>query len=255
MKHNSGRLGTLVIALLLAAAFAVGGLAVALRPPAAGRSTAAARLSLVATAVAHPVRDLPRTRARVRPVTHRPRAHPVARPAARPVTHRVRHQRRPTPKKAPFTLAVATRRGEAALASLHAKPVAGWKVHFEIYHGRYLGMADSGTKTVTLWVKATDSRQQLRITLAHELGHVLDYTTVGGSQRSQYLSLRGQSASTTRWYPCNGCEDYAYPVGDFAEVYALWLAGPGDFRSRFAATPTSAQLTRLGAFFTSLNSA
>ena len=159
------------------------------------------------------------------------------------------------PRRAPFTLAVATQRGQAALASLPVRPTAGWRVAFAVYRGRYLGMTDSGHKLITLWVKPTDSRQQLRITLGHELGHVLDFTTVGSDQRTRYLSLRGRAGSTTRWYPCNGCEDYAYPAGDFAEVYALWVAGAGDFRSRFAAAPNAGQLARLGSFFRTLGQA
>lgn len=154
-----------------------------------------------------------------------------------------------------FTQTAAQQRGSQALASLHRPVAHGWTVRFAVYRGRYVGFADATKKVVTLWVKPTDSQQNLRITLAHELGHVLDYTRLTEARRADYLEIRGRGGYRGRWYPCDGCEDYAAAAGDFAEVYAYWLAGAGDFRSRFAAAPDRAQLDRLGAFFTQLERA
>ena len=123
---------------------------------------------------------------------------------------------------------------------------------FEVYRGTYQGLADSGRKVVTIWVRSTDTRGKLRITIAHEMGHVLDYTALTAHDKGRYLSLRGRSGSTAAWYPANGTSDYASPAGDFAEVYALYLAGAGDFRSTFAPQPTSTQLSSLGQFFSDL---
>ena len=154
-----------------------------------------------------------------------------------------------------FTQAAAQQRGSRALASLHRPVARGWTVTFAVYRGRYVGFADATKKVVTLWVKPADSQQSLRITLAHEFGHVLDYTRLTEARRGDYLEIRGRGGYRGSWYPCNGCEDYNSAAGDFAEVYAYWLAGAGDFRSRFAPAPERAQLDRLGAFFTQLERA
>ena len=200
----------------------------------------------------------------VRPVrvAAKPRpAHIVKHPVARVVVHRAarvaRVARAVTPArakaKAPaFGAEEAQRRGAAAYASLGHRLPSDWVMVFEVYHGTYQGLADSGRKIVTIWVRASDTQNKLRITIAHEMGHVLDYTTLTDHDKGRYLSLRGRSNTTAPWYPANGTSDYAAPAGDFAEVYALYLAGAGDFRSTFAPQPTSSQLASLGQFFSDL---
>lgn len=191
---------------------------------------------------AAPMRPVPLPPRAVRPKTPR-RALPALAARTRP------------PRRPAFTPAAAQQRGAQALASLHRPVARGWTVQFAVYQGRNVGFADASTKVVTLWVKPTDSQQGLRITLAHELGHVLDFTRLTQAGRADYLELRGRAGHSGTWYPCNGCDDYDSAAGDFAEVYAYWLAGAGDFRSRFAPAPDSAQLQRLGAFFTQLERA
>ena len=125
-------------------------------------------------------------------------------------------------------------------------------MRYDVYTGTWQGLADSGTKVVTIWVRATDTQNKLRITIAHEMGHVLDYTTLTEHDRGRYLSLRGRSGCTAPWYPRNGTSDFASPAGDFAEVYALYRAGGGDFRSTFAPQPNASQLSSLSAFLSDL---
>lgn len=163
-----------------------------------------------------------------------PRAEPVRRtPVARPVQRESRQ-------------AYADRRGRAALAALgYPTERLGYAIVFRPYVGRELGRADGRTRTITLYVKPGQSERVLRITLAHEIGHVVDYLTSTDASRAAYLRARGLAPQ--RWFPCTGCSDYASPAGDFAEVFALWLAGPGDFRSRLAGPPPRAQLAQLGA--------
>lgn len=162
-----------------------------------------------------------------------PRTEPVRRtPAARPVPRESRQ-------------AYADRRGRAALAALgFPTERLGYAIVFRPYVGRELGRADGFTKTITLFVKPGLSDRSLRITLAHEIGHVVDFLTSTDASRAAYLRARG--LAPRRWFPCTGCSDYASPAGDFAEVFALWLAGPGDFRSRLAGPPPRAQLAELG---------
>jgi len=177
-------------------------------------------------------------------------ARQVARTEPRPVRHRVHVRRRPARHVAPAMSPVDL--GRAAFASLHTPLPAGWAIRFQPYQGSYQGLSSTDTRTVIIWVRRSDSRQELRITIAHELGHVLDFTTLTEADQHRFLELRGRSGFRGPWYPENGTSDYASPAGDFAEVYALWLAGPGDFRSTFAARPSSSQLAQVGQLFQEL---
>lgn len=143
----------------------------------------------------------------------------------------------------------ADRRGKAALAALDY-PVAklGYDVVFRPYTGGTLGLADTRTRSITLYVKRSHSDFQLRVSLAHEVGHVLDFTRSTAVTHRDYLVARGLAAGT-QWFGCNGCTDYLTPAGDFAEVFALWLAGPGDYRSEMAPAPGRAKLAELSRRF------
>lgn len=152
----------------------------------------------------------------------------------------------------PFTVQDAQRLGQAAYDSLGRRLPEGWRMRFLVYAATYQGLADSGKQVVTIWVRKTDTVAKLRITEAHELGHVLDYTTLDPPGRQKYLSLRGRSDCRDAWYPANGTTDFASPAGDFAEVYALYRGGAGDFRSTFAPQPTSAQLHEIASLFSQL---
>jgi hypothetical protein len=141
-------------------------------------------------------------------------------------------------------------RGREALESLpYPWEELGYDVRFRPYTGGRLGVADPDTETITVFVKDSQSAQSLRITVAHELGHALDFRTGNDEQRSRYRELRGIRAGTP-WFPCNGCDDFASPAGDYAEVFALFVAGRGDFRSRMASEPSDAQLRELAPLFT-----
>ncbi len=189
-----------------------------------------------ATAPARPDKGKAARAARRAPAAQ-PAAQPAARAAARP---------------APFTAAEAERRGRAAYNSLHHALPTGWRLDVRVYAGTNQGLADSAARRVTLWVRSSDTPAELRITLAHELGHVLDYTTLSDRDRQRYLELRDRVGSTAPWYPRNGTSDYASPAGDFAEVYALWRGGAGDFRSTFAPAPDRAHLDQAVSLFREL---
>ena len=143
----------------------------------------------------------------------------------------------------------AERRGREALQSLHYPwRDLGYTVEFRTYQGGTLGTANSKTKKIVVYVRASHSRQVLRTTIAHELGHALDFEYATVERRRDYRSIRKLNQST-RWYPCNGCSDYDSHAGDWAEVFAVWLAGPGDFRSNVAPAPSKEQLRRLAPLF------
>ena len=85
--------------------------------------------------------------------------------------------------------------------------------------------------------------------LGHEIGHAVDFTMTTDAERAEYRRIRG--LDDRAWYPsCNGCSDYASPVGDWAETFAFWLLGDGSFASQLALKPTAAQLTALTPIFT-----
>lgn len=140
-------------------------------------------------------------------------------------------------------------RGRAALASLdYDWRALGYSVVFRPYDGHGLGSANRATRLITVYVRRGQSALSLRVSLAHELGHALDFEHGTQERRNAYSRIRGLDPSRA-WFPCNRCNDYASPAGDFAEVFAAWLVGPGDFRSRLAGPPTAQQLRELGPLF------
>lgn len=143
----------------------------------------------------------------------------------------------------------ARERGLAALRSLpYPWQELGVSLDFRPYNGGLLGLYDPQRNRVTVYVSDRHSAQGLRVTIAHELGHALDAAVGTTASRRAYLVARGLSASTP-WLPCRGCSDFASGAGDFAEVFALQVAGRGDFRSQLAGEPTPAELQRLAPFF------
>jgi hypothetical protein len=175
----------------------------------------------------------------------------AARRAAAPVV---------TPKAAPVrhTTAVVTRtvstesylaRGTRIYNSFHYDVTKlGYRMVFKPSVHGLLGLTDGGARTVTVYIRSTESDVVLAHSIAHEIGHALDFSRGSDAKHQLYLSIRHLSTSQY-WYGCNNCTDYATPAGDWAEVFAQWLAGPGDFRSQMGGVPSSAQLSQLGDLF------
>lgn len=139
-------------------------------------------------------------------------------------------------------------RGRAALRALAYDPASlGYRVRFLPYRGDLLGTTHRRSRLITVYVQRGQSELTLRTTIAHELGHALDFAHGDDERRDAYRQVRGLPGG--RWFPCDSCDEYASPAGDFAEVFAVWLAGPGDFRSRLAGPPTPAQLRELAPLF------
>lgn len=143
----------------------------------------------------------------------------------------------------------AAQRGRDALQSLpYPWRELGYSVEFREYSGGQLGSANSRTKRIVIYVKGSQSKQSLRVTIAHELGHALDFEHATVARRDDYRVIR-RIDRRAPWYPCDRCSDYASHAGDWAEVFAYWLAGPGDFRSKVAGPPDRQQLQRLAPLF------
>lgn len=143
-----------------------------------------------------------------------------------------------------------TARGRAALGRLgYDWRRLGYSLRFLPYAGGRLGTANSKKREITIYVGRYQSELSLRTTLAHELGHALDFGHGTAQRRDAYREIRGLSRSSP-WFPCNRCDDLSSPAGDFAESFAVWLVGPGEFRGRLRPAPDARQLRELRELFT-----
>jgi hypothetical protein len=241
---------TRVAAAGLLVGFVAGALAlrpnVALTPP----GTDAAELAMGDSRLEAASRHRAYLRSRALLAAARP-VHVVTPPAARPAVPALPAMVRQT---APVVTRSATAasyltRGRRIYSSFHYDlGRLGFRVVFKPASQGLLGLTDSRARTITIYVRSTESDVVLAHSIGHEMGHALDFSR-GSSAKSQlYLTIRHLSPSLD-WFGCNSCSDYATPAGDWAEVFAQWLAGPGDFRSQLAGPPTSGQLVLLGPLF------
>jgi hypothetical protein len=142
-------------------------------------------------------------------------------------------------------------RGAQALALIdYPWQQTGYTIVFAGPRAGLLGLSSTSDRTVTVFIRTSQPSAAIARVLAHEIGHAVDFAFTTSAEREEYRLLRG--LGTTPWYPdCGECSDYAYPAGDFAEVFTYWLLGPGAFRSTIGAVPTAAQLPQLAAIFAS----
>ena len=184
------------------------------------------------------------------PTTTKPR--PVATTAATP---RPRATPTPTPPRqvtqaAPVPTGTEQQRGEQALARINYPwQNFGYTISFEPGDSTYLGLTDSGTRVIHIFVRNNESLDTLARTIGHELGHVLDFTLTSDDERSQYIAIRGINATVDTWYGCNACEDYSTAAGDWAETFQYWLFGPGQYFSKMGPPPNASQLAQLSTLF------
>ena len=187
----------------------------------------------------------PKPRLAAKPAARKPVAKP--KPATKP---RPRPETKPKPKPRPVRTESAQQRGQRVLTSLHYDwQRLGYRIVFLPERRGYLGYTDGATKTITIWVRTRETDVVLAHTIAHELGHALDFAHNNAAKHAAYLTLRGINP-TTDWYGCNGCTDYRSPAGDWAEVFAYWLAGPGDFRSQMGPPPDKAHMAAISQLYT-----
>lgn len=140
-------------------------------------------------------------------------------------------------------------RGAAALAMIdYPIGATGFSVVFEPARDGYLGLTVRDTRTIHVYVRDHHTPHDLARITAHELGHAVDHAFLTWEQRVEYGRMRGVEG-IFYWYPCDGCRDAGSLAGDFAEVFELWLLGPGDFGSEIAPPPDPARLRDLERFF------
>jgi hypothetical protein len=151
---------------------------------------------------------------------------------------------------APAPATTPEARGQQALARINYPwQQLGYTLSFEPGRATYLGLTESDTRTIHIYVRDNESLDTLARTIGHEMGHALDFSHTSDAERSQYLAIRGINGSLDEWYSCNGCTDYTTPAGDWAETFQYWLLGPGQFWSQMGPPPTADQLAQLGAIF------
>lgn len=102
----------------------------------------------------------------------------------------------------------------------------GWAVVYDDSTPGYRGLTHWPSKTITLYVDAGDTADDVADVLAHEIGHAIDVTYLDNDTRTEWLEMRGMPMV---WWAGNGLNDFSVGAGDFAEaVAALWVDSPSD---------------------------
>lgn len=125
----------------------------------------------------------------------------------------------------------------------------GFSISFLPARRGMLGATLIEERRIEIYVRPGQSRRQLAHVIAHELGHAVDLTYGNDQRREEWKRVRGIDPALD-WWGCFGCTDYATPAGDFAEVFAYWLAGPeSGFSGRLVGPPLLADMHLLQPFF------
>lgn len=136
--------------------------------------------------------------------------------------------------------------GREALAGLHYDVSrTGFTVAFLPARSGLRGQTLVTARQIQIYVREGETAVGVRRILAHELGHAVDLSHNTDQDRARWLARRG--ASGQAWWPSAQRSDFASGAGDFAEVFARWLVGNGDFRSRLAPAPAPAEVAQLAA--------
>ena len=199
-----------------------------------------------------------------RPAASRPEAPPAVAPVT--VTTLVVPEPVPVPQPAPVplpevppavkeaagpvTALLEARRPPDVLAGLsYPWQKLGYSVTFLPARRGVLGATYLEDRRIEIYVRPDQTPLQLAHVIGHELGHAVDATYGTPERRKEWMRLRGIDP-TLEWWGCLGCRDYATPAGDFAEVFALWLAGPGSgFNGRLVGPPLQEDMHLLTRFF------
>ncbi|HZT65293.1 MAG TPA: hypothetical protein VFA11_05845 [Acidimicrobiales bacterium] len=137
--------------------------------------------------------------------------------------------------------------GAAALARIHYPfQRLGYSIAFHGTLQGYLGLTDCTNHHIDVYVRPSESLDQVTFVTAFEMAHAVDCSFTSDSGRAAWASIRGFPAGWM-WYPPCVCSEDNYGSGDFSDVFATWLAGPGGWpwRSRLAPAPDAAELARL----------
>lgn len=211
-------------------------------------------------------------RSRLEPVDPRP-VTPAASPAAKSVARPVRKAPLPARTKAAApkaTSVVRTVRATAAsTASSHLRGcdgTSGWQsrrgayamrritynwrktgytIHFLAARRGITGMTYPSSQRIEVYVRSCSkmTNAYLAETIAHEIGHAVDFTLGTDAWQRQWMVARHISLSIP-WYGAPYASDFATPAGDFAETFGAWQVPDGPNDSKWG-RPSAAQLKLL----------
>lgn len=100
----------------------------------------------------------------------------------------------------------------------------GWQLRFRAGRQGVRGLTFPDSRRIEVYVRGSDTPEDLAHVLAHELGHAVDVTYFGEVQRAAWLAARGFRRDTI-WFPGeSGVSDFATGAGDFAESFG-WVHG------------------------------
>ncbi len=143
----------------------------------------------------------------------------------------------------PTTAAGAEARGEQALARITypwRAQLPAWTISFAEGRSGVFGYTYVNERRIEVFVRNDMSDDLLAHVVAHELGHAVDVSLNSGDDRNSWAAARGISG--VQWWPGDGVTDFSTGAGDFAEAFAVWQIGPGNYRGRAADLPSSDHL-------------
>jgi hypothetical protein len=139
--------------------------------------------------------------------------------------------------------------GQAALAMIdYDWQALGWEIAFLPERDGFLGLALGPQRRIEIFVRPSQSVDDVAHVVAHEIGHAVDLTYNDDRRRRVWLKRRGLEPRR-EWFGCDGCTDYATPAGDFAETFEHAMLGPSGWQSEVAPLPGDSELARLRVFF------
>lgn len=131
----------------------------------------------------------------------------------------------------------------AAISYPWQEELEGWEIEFVSGAGNIAGYTWSREQRIEVFVRPGATSSDLARIFAHELGHAVDVSKNDGDERRAWLAARG--VETAAWWPGNGLADFSTGAGDFAEAFAVWQVGAGDYRGELGPPPTAEQLVLL----------
>ncbi|MDQ1688705.1 MAG: hypothetical protein QOK42_1680 [Frankiaceae bacterium] len=124
------------------------------------------------------------------------------------------------------------RRGNYALRRISYNWRAlGYSINFMGARAGLSGMTYPSSRRIEVYVRSCSrmTTPYLAETIAHEIGHALDFTRGTTSWHKSWQTAR-HIPLTMPWYGTPYANDFATPAGDFAESFAAWQVpdGPND---------------------------
>jgi hypothetical protein len=136
--------------------------------------------------------------------------------------------------------------GDLALARLSypwRQRLTGWSIVFLPGRPGLLGGTWTYEQRIEVYVRDSQTPEEVAFTLAHEMGHAVDVTLMSEQMRQQWKDARGIDHSVP-WWVDSGATDFSSGSGDWAEAFAVWQVG-GQSHTRVAPQPGAAELALL----------